>query len=47
MKGVLPTEEIAELPAGWVVSSVHSLKVPGLGAERHLVEVTRSTAEAA
>lgn len=37
MKGVLPTEEIARLPAGWSVAEARSLQVPGLGAERHLV----------
>ncbi len=37
MKGVLPTEEIARLPAGWKVSQVQSLAVPGLNAERHLI----------
>jgi 16S rRNA (guanine527-N7)-methyltransferase len=47
MKGVMPAQEIAELPAGWVVSAVHPLLVPGLDAERHLLEVTRSTAEPA
>ena len=47
MKGVRPDQEIAELPAGWVVSAVHPLHVPGLDAERHLLEVTRSTAEPA
>jgi 16S rRNA (guanine527-N7)-methyltransferase len=47
MKGVRPDDEIAELPTGWMVSAVHSLRVPGLDAERHLIEVTRSTAEPA
>lgn len=47
MKGVRPDQEIAELPAGWVVSAVHPLRVPGLDAERHLLEITRSTAEPA
>ncbi len=42
MKGGLPTEEIAALPAGWRLLASHSLRVPGLGAERHLVEVGRS-----
>jgi len=37
LKGVMPKEEIARLPAGWKVSKVESLTVPGLGAERHLV----------
>jgi 16S rRNA (guanine527-N7)-methyltransferase len=47
MKGVRPDQEIAELPAGWVVSAIHPLRVPGLAAERHLVEVTRRAAEPA
>ncbi|HYD60443.1 MAG TPA: 16S rRNA (guanine(527)-N(7))-methyltransferase RsmG [Noviherbaspirillum sp.] len=37
LKGVMPNEEIARLPAGWKVGKVESLTVPGLGAERHLV----------
>ncbi|MEO5963190.1 MAG: 16S rRNA (guanine(527)-N(7))-methyltransferase RsmG [Thermomonas sp.] len=46
MKGALPVEEIAALPAGWQLLAAHPLQVPGLGAERHLVEVGRSPAEA-
>ena len=41
MKGVRPEEEIAALPAGWTVSAVHPLTVPGLVGERHLVIVDR------
>ena len=41
MKGVHPVDEIAALPAGWVVESSHPLRVPGLDAERHLVVVGR------
>lgn len=47
MKGLRPDEEMAELPAGWRVCAVHSLRVPGLLAERHLIEITRSAAEPA
>lgn len=47
MKGVLPHEEIDELPAGWALSAIHTLHVPGLAAERHLIEITRNTAEPA
>jgi 16S rRNA (guanine527-N7)-methyltransferase len=47
MKGQRPDEEIAELPAGWTVSAVHELPVPGLVGERHLVEITRSPVEPA
>ena len=43
MKGVNPVEEIAALPAGWTALAVHPLAVPGLDAERHLVEVGRAT----
>ncbi|MGH8063412.1 MAG: 16S rRNA (guanine(527)-N(7))-methyltransferase RsmG [Pseudoxanthomonas sp.] len=41
MKGMRPEEEIAALPAGWTVSAVHPLAVPGLVGERHLVIVDR------
>jgi 16S rRNA (guanine527-N7)-methyltransferase len=39
MKGVVPSEEIAALPAGWRVRETHAMDVPGLDAERHLVVV--------
>jgi 16S rRNA (guanine527-N7)-methyltransferase len=39
MKGVVPEDEIAALPAGWRVSATHMMSVPGLDAERHLVVV--------
>jgi len=42
MKGVVPDDEIAALPAGWRLAAVHPLRVPGLDAERHLVEVVRA-----
>ena len=42
MKGVVPEDEIAALPAGWRVAAVHPLRVPGLDAERHLLEVVKS-----
>ncbi|RPE79926.1 16S rRNA (guanine(527)-N(7))-methyltransferase RsmG [Vulcaniibacterium tengchongense] len=41
MKGAHPDEEIAALPPGWRVLRAHRLAVPGLAAERHLVEVGR------
>ena len=47
MKGLHPAEEIAELPPDWRVVAVHPLRVPGLPAERHLVEMTRTAADAA
>ena len=39
MKGVYPAEEIAALPAGWEVVERHELKVPGLDAQRHLLQL--------
>ena len=42
MKGIDPVEEIAALPPGWTALAVHALAVPGLAAERHLVEVGRA-----
>ncbi len=42
MKGVHPAAEIASLPPGWTALAVHPLTVPGLDAERHLVEVGRA-----
>ena len=39
MKGQYPREEIEALPPGTRVSAVHALKVPGVTAERHLVEI--------
>ena len=47
LKGQRPDAEIAELPPGWTASAVHALTVPGLDAERHLVEVTKGPAEPA
>jgi 16S rRNA (guanine527-N7)-methyltransferase len=41
MKGVYPYEEIAQLPAGWTVTQVIPLSVPGLQAARHLVCLKR------
>jgi 16S rRNA (guanine527-N7)-methyltransferase len=43
MKGTVPDDEIAGLPAGWRVQTVHPLTVPGLAAERHLVVVGRTS----
>ena len=42
MKGVHPTDELAQLPAGWVLRDSRPLRVPGLDAERHLVTVGRA-----
>jgi 16S rRNA (guanine527-N7)-methyltransferase len=37
LKGVLPVEEMAQLPAGITVEATRLLSVPGLEAERHLI----------
>ena len=42
MKGAVPEEEIAALPAGWRVADVRPLTVPGVDAARHLVVVARA-----
>ena len=41
MKGVYPDEELAQIPAQFIVEQVVSLAVPGLEAERHLVMIKR------
>ena len=41
MKGARPDEEIAALPRGWRLETLHRLTVPGLDGERHLVVVGR------
>lgn len=47
MKGVMPHEEIAALPAGWSLVDAVALAVPGLEGERHLVTVGRAAAKPA
>lgn len=42
MKGVLPHDEIARMPAGFRVARVIPLEVPGLHAARHLIVIERS-----
>ena len=42
MKGVDPVDEVAPLPAGWVLAGTHALTVAGLGAERHLLVIRRA-----
>ena len=39
MKGLYPHDEIEKLPEGATVSQVSELKIPGLSASRHLIEV--------
>lgn len=41
MKGRYPADEVAALPAGWIVRESHAVDVPGLGAERHLLTLQR------
>ena len=41
MKGVYPEEELAAIPADYVVREVAALRVPGLDAARHLAVITR------
>ncbi len=43
MKGRYPDSEIVELPKGWMLARSHVLDVPGLDAERHLLELMRCT----
>lgn len=42
MKGGYPAGEIAALPSGWRVSAGHRLIVPGLDAERHLLQLEKA-----
>ena len=42
MKGRYPVSELAELPAGWQLIAQHPLHVPGLEAERHLLELQQA-----
>ncbi|HBX14824.1 MAG TPA: 16S rRNA (guanine(527)-N(7))-methyltransferase RsmG, partial [Leclercia adecarboxylata] len=39
LKGILPEDEIAQLPEGFTVESAIKLRVPQLEGERHLVIV--------
>jgi 16S rRNA (guanine527-N7)-methyltransferase len=41
MKGKVPEAELAALPAGWKAVAVHPVAVPGLDAERCVVELAR------
>lgn len=42
MKGRRPERELAALPKGFRVLAVRTVRVPGLDAERHLVEICRA-----
>ena len=37
LKGQHPEQEIADLPPGWSITRIESIKVPGLDAQRHLL----------
>lgn len=41
MKGVYPADEIAALPAGWKLAACHEIHVPGLPAERRLLQLEK------
>lgn len=43
MKGRLPEDELACLPAGWIAADVVPVTVPGLAGERHMVVMERAT----
>ena len=47
MKGALPVAEVGMLRERGLVVTPHRLDVPGVGGERHLIEVRRSTGEIA
>ena len=42
MKGRYPEQEVDALPNGWGLVRAHELVVPGLNAERHLLELMRT-----
>ncbi|MBV2209690.1 MAG: 16S rRNA (guanine(527)-N(7))-methyltransferase RsmG [Thermomonas sp.] len=46
MKGTFPQDEIDALPPIWRVSASYPLHVPGLSAERHLIEIARAAHQA-
>ena len=41
MKGQYPREELDDLPRGWRAVGIHPVAVPGLDAERHIVELAK------
>jgi 16S rRNA (guanine527-N7)-methyltransferase len=42
MKGAYPADEIAALPVGWQVTASYELNVPGLAAQRHLLQLEKT-----
>lgn len=47
MKGRLPTDEMAALPAGWQVLRATPVAAPGLVGERHIIVLARGSAPGA
>jgi 16S rRNA (guanine527-N7)-methyltransferase len=45
MKGRLPADELAALPEGWRAAAVTPVRVPGLDAERHIIQIVRAQVE--
>jgi 16S rRNA (guanine527-N7)-methyltransferase len=43
LKALEPKEEMERLPAGWKVTAIRRLNVPGLHAERHLIYIEAAT----
>jgi 16S rRNA (guanine527-N7)-methyltransferase len=43
LKGQAQSNELRGLPAGWVITKLERIHVPGLVAERHLVHIERKT----
>ena len=43
LKGQLPTNELKELPVGFVLQETTKLNVPGLDGERHIVKIKRQS----
>jgi hypothetical protein len=47
MKGALPAAEVELLRKQGLVVMTHRLEIPGVGGERHLIEVCRSRGQSA
>lgn len=45
MKGVLPAEELAQLPDNIAIGSIVNVRVPGCDGERHIIELLAKNAE--
>ena len=44
MKGQIEADELAQVPTGFRIAAIHALDVPGLEAQRRLVEIRRAPA---